>query len=260
MEPAFDSLDAYRKLEESGMPEPQAGAAVEVVKDAMRNLVTKEYLTAELDRRFGEVDKRFAEVDQRFTELKSDVDKGFAEMGRTQAWGFVCMGALIIAVASLLFAALQYFDREAPAARPVYYLGEPPAPPPALEPGAPRAAIPRPRTPRAGMRTRVPRVAGFERGRGFWLGLQALQNVGQSSVLHQAHRVAGGYEKSSLENTQEIHAQQDMRESLVKIKHATLRMAIEQGNSVAGLSCHDTIVRQSHGRRGGAEGQVQFCG
>jgi len=169
MEPAFDSLAAYRKLEESGMPEPQAGATVEVVKDAMHNLVTKEYLTAELDRRFGAVDqqfrgvdkqfaavdkqfsdmdKRFGEVDQRFTELKSDVDmrftkletkmgRGFAEMSRTQAWGFVYMGALLVAVASLLFAALQYFDREAPAARPVYYLGEPPAPPPALEPGAP---------------------------------------------------------------------------------------------------------------------------
>jgi len=180
MEPAFDSLGAYRKLEKSGMPEPQAGATVEVVKDAMHNLVTKEYLTAELDRRFGAVDqqfrgvdkqfaavdkqfsdmeKRFGEVDQRFTELKSDVNmrftelksdvdmrftkletkmgRGFAEMGRTQAWGFVYMGALLVAVASLLFAALQYFDREAPAARPVYYLGEPPAPPPALEPGAP---------------------------------------------------------------------------------------------------------------------------
>jgi len=162
MEPAFDSLAAYRKLEESGMPEPQAGAAVEVVKDAMHNLVTKEYLTAELDRRFGavdkqfrsvdkqfsDVDKRFGEVDQRFTELKSDVDmrftkletkmdRGFAEMGRTQAWGFVYMGALFIAVASLLFAALQYFDQEAPTGQPIYYLGEPPAPPPALEPGAP---------------------------------------------------------------------------------------------------------------------------
>ncbi len=155
MEPAFDSLGAYRKLEESGMPEPQADATVEVVKDAMRNLVTKEYLTAELDRRFDAVDKRFGEVDQQFTavdrqfaEFKSDVnmrftkletkmDKGFAEMGRTQAWGFVYMGALFIAVASLLFAALQYFDGEAAAARPVYYLGEPPPPLRALEPALP---------------------------------------------------------------------------------------------------------------------------
>ena len=37
------------------MPEPQAGAVVEVVNDAMKELVTKEFLTAELDRRFGEV-------------------------------------------------------------------------------------------------------------------------------------------------------------------------------------------------------------
>ncbi len=46
MSAILDTLAASRKLEESGMPEPQADAVVEVVKDAMNDLVTKEHLTA----------------------------------------------------------------------------------------------------------------------------------------------------------------------------------------------------------------------
>ena len=85
MEQALDTLAASRKLGESGMPGRQADAVVEVVNDAMKNLVTKEFLTAELDRRFGDLDKRlsaefaavgkrFAAVDERF----AGVDKQFA--------------------------------------------------------------------------------------------------------------------------------------------------------------------------------------
>jgi len=108
MQQAFDSLDAYRRLEESGMPEPQAGATVEVVKDAMQDLVTKQFFTTELDRRFGTVDSRldamdrrfdamdgrldamdrrfdamdgrFTEMDEKFTELKIDVTRDFASL------------------------------------------------------------------------------------------------------------------------------------------------------------------------------------
>jgi len=78
MEQAFDSLAAYRKLEQSGMPEPQVDATVEVVKDVMQNLVAKEYLTAELDRRFGKVDERFGVMSERFGEM----DRRFGEMDR----------------------------------------------------------------------------------------------------------------------------------------------------------------------------------
>lgn len=46
---------------------------MEVVNDAMKNLVTKEYLTAELDRRFGAVDKRFTKMDAK-------MEVGFASM------------------------------------------------------------------------------------------------------------------------------------------------------------------------------------
>ncbi len=151
MDKAFDSLGAYRKLEESGMPGPRAGATVEVVKDAMQNLVTKEYLTAELGRRFGAVDKQFAAVDRQFTESKSGVDKqfaefksdvnmrftkletkmdkGFAELGRRQAWGFVYMSVFFIGLATLFLTAQQYFDGEPAAVQPIYYFGEPPPPP-----------------------------------------------------------------------------------------------------------------------------------
>ncbi len=120
MDKAFDSLAAYRKLGESGMPEPQATATVEVVSDAMRNLVTKEYLTAELDRRFAKVDERFAKV-----------DAGFMEMGRRQAWGFVYMSVFFIGLATLFLTAQQHFVGRA-AGQPVYSV-EPDAPPAASD-------------------------------------------------------------------------------------------------------------------------------
>ena len=132
MDVKLDTLASSRKLEETGMPGPQAGAVVEIVNDAMKDLVTKEYLTVELDRRFSRVGQRFAKVDQRFTKLESKVDQrfakleskvdqrftrleaktetAFANLGRSQAWGFFYMSTLTIAVAALLFTALQFFS------------------------------------------------------------------------------------------------------------------------------------------------------
>ncbi len=102
------------------MLEPQAGAVVEVVNDAMKNLVTKEYLKAELDRSFNKFerklerkfDKRFKKIDSNFNELRLSI----AELGKPQAWGFVCMCGFTIAVGALLFAALQFFGTGAAAA------------------------------------------------------------------------------------------------------------------------------------------------
>ncbi len=74
MQQAFDSLGAYRRLEESGMPEPQAGATVEVVKDAMQDLVTKQFFTIELDRRFGPVDGRLDAMDSRLDTMDGRLD------------------------------------------------------------------------------------------------------------------------------------------------------------------------------------------
>ena len=62
---------------------------MEVVNDAMKNLVTKEYLTAELDRRFGAVDKQFGAVDKQF----ANVDKRFTKMDAKMEVGFASMRA-----------------------------------------------------------------------------------------------------------------------------------------------------------------------
>ena len=84
MDAMLDTLAASRKLENSGMPGKQAESVVEVMSDAMQNLVTKEYLTAELDRRFGAVDKRFTEMkygmDKRFSNIESGMDKRFSNI------------------------------------------------------------------------------------------------------------------------------------------------------------------------------------
>ena len=132
MDKAFDSLGAYRKLEGSGMPGPRATATVEVVKDAMQNLVTKEYLTAELDRRFGAVDRQFTEfksdVNMRFTKLETKMDKGFAEMGGRRALGFFHMSVFFIGLATLFLAARQRFNGRVAVGPPEYSVE--PGPPP----------------------------------------------------------------------------------------------------------------------------------
>ena len=82
------------------MPEPQAGAVVEVVNDAMKDLVTKEYLTAELDRRFGKfesaMDKRFGAVNTEFAKVREDAAKSHKSIV-----GFM-MGSTLAIILSLL--------------------------------------------------------------------------------------------------------------------------------------------------------------
>ena len=84
MDAMLDTLAAGRKLENSGMPGKQAESIVEVMSDAMQNLVTKEYLTTELDRRFGAVDKRVSTIesgmDMRFSKMESGMDKRFSKI------------------------------------------------------------------------------------------------------------------------------------------------------------------------------------
>ncbi len=112
MDAKLDTLASSRKLEKSGMPRPQAEAAVEVVNDAMQNLVTKKHFNAELDRRFAKVDQRFtrleSKVDQRFTRLEAKFETAVANLGRSQAWGFVSICGITIAAWALLFTALQF--------------------------------------------------------------------------------------------------------------------------------------------------------
>ena len=166
MDAMLDTLAASRKLEESGMPEPQAGVVVEVVNDAMKNLVTKECLKVELDRRFskserkiermidrkfderfGEVDgkfgqmegkfeqmdakfekidgkfekidEKFEKIDEKFDKMNANINElrlSIADLGKSQAWGFVYVCGITVAVAALLFSALQFFGTGAAAA------------------------------------------------------------------------------------------------------------------------------------------------
>ncbi len=115
MSAILDTLAASRKLEESGMPEPQSDAVVEVVNDAMNDLVTKEYLTAELGRRFGktdkcftdmksDIDKRFGKMDKRITKLESKVDTGFAGMREDMAKSHKSIVTSMLVVTLAIFA------------------------------------------------------------------------------------------------------------------------------------------------------------
>ena len=130
MDAKLDTLATSRKLKETGMPAPQAEAVIEIVNDAMTDLVTKEYLTVELGRSFNEferkLDKRFAKVDAKFDKVDERFDKvnekfvkldagindlklSIAELGKSQAWGFVSIFGITIAAGALLFTALQFF-------------------------------------------------------------------------------------------------------------------------------------------------------
>ena len=117
------------------MPDGQAGATVEVVKDSMQNFVTKEYFSAELERRFHA-------VDERFTKLEAKLDTSVAELGKSQARGLLAMSAINIAIASLLFAALQFFGVGATAGAGSF--AEPATPPPAFESETPESSNPSP--------------------------------------------------------------------------------------------------------------------
>ena len=50
------------------------------MEQALDTLVTKEYLTAELDRRFGTKDKWTDDMDKQCTRLESKMDEGFASL------------------------------------------------------------------------------------------------------------------------------------------------------------------------------------
>ncbi|MYI01286.1 MAG: hypothetical protein F4122_01765 [Gammaproteobacteria bacterium] len=65
------------------------------MNDAMKELVTKEFLTAELDRRFGKfeskMDKRFGAVDKEFAKVREDAAKSHKTLV-----GFMMSSTLVI--------------------------------------------------------------------------------------------------------------------------------------------------------------------
>ena len=74
----FDPIRAVRKLRDNGVPEPQAEATVEVVRDATSDLATKADLSAleaRMEARFdlfeARMEARFAEAEARFAEAEA---------------------------------------------------------------------------------------------------------------------------------------------------------------------------------------------
>ena len=90
---AFDTLQYASRLKAAGVPEQQAEVQAELMAEAfvfnMDALVTRDYLDACLDARFGEfekrldarIDKKFERVDARFAKIDerfSNIDAKFA--------------------------------------------------------------------------------------------------------------------------------------------------------------------------------------
>ncbi len=86
MNQALDTLAASRKLQDVGMQGPHAEAVVEVVNDAMKNLVTKDQLKAELDQSFQaferKLEKRFTKIDDRFEAMDAKFEAKFNEVNK----------------------------------------------------------------------------------------------------------------------------------------------------------------------------------
>lgn len=78
---AFDSLRYARRLQEVGMPEPQADVLAELMVEAFgfyaNNILTKDHFEAVLDARF---DRRFTSLECRIGRLEERMDSVDASM------------------------------------------------------------------------------------------------------------------------------------------------------------------------------------
>jgi hypothetical protein len=102
---AFDTLKATRRLKEAGFSETQAEAQAELMAEAfifnMDAIVTRDYLEACLDARFGKSDARveaqFANhetsVDKRFTQLEARMEQQFAAVDTSMEQRFAAVNA-----------------------------------------------------------------------------------------------------------------------------------------------------------------------
>ena len=117
MQPAFDTLSAFRKLEQARVPKAQAEATIEVMNDATTYLVTKEYLTAELgrlmtklDERFDKIDERFARIDERFGKVEKSITgldaKHETNLARSQKFMMATILGTSLTIVAMQFATL----------------------------------------------------------------------------------------------------------------------------------------------------------
>ena len=110
MQPAFDTLSAFRKLEQARVPKAQAEATIEVMNDATTYLVTKEYLTVELGRLMTKLDERFDKIDERFGKVEksiTDLDaKHETNLARSQKFMMATILGTSLTIVAMQFATL----------------------------------------------------------------------------------------------------------------------------------------------------------
>ena len=86
----FDSLNMMKRLRGTGLTEEQSEAIIDVTRDALAQLATKEDVEQAIERgiqgldpKFAYIDKRFADIDQRFADIDqrfADIDQRFVQM------------------------------------------------------------------------------------------------------------------------------------------------------------------------------------
>ncbi len=110
MQPAFDTLSAFRKLEQARVPKAQAEATIEVMNDATTYLVTKEYLTAELGRLMTRLDERFDKIDERFGKVEKSITgldaKHETNLARSQKFMMATILGTSLTIVAMQFATL----------------------------------------------------------------------------------------------------------------------------------------------------------
>ena len=81
----FDVREAERKLKDAGASQELAEATADLMSRAVLSnldaLVTKDYLDARLDARFGQLDVKFRDVDARFEIMEARFDQLRTEIG-----------------------------------------------------------------------------------------------------------------------------------------------------------------------------------
>lgn len=74
----FDSLNMMKRLRSTGLTEEQSVAIIDVARDALANVATKDDVEEAVQRGLHGLDPRFVSIDQRF----SDIDRRFADIDR----------------------------------------------------------------------------------------------------------------------------------------------------------------------------------
>jgi hypothetical protein len=93
----FDTLSYFERLTAAGVPEPQAKAQIDVMRDIVeaKHLEQKPVTEMYLDLRIKEVEAQIKKVDLRLSETKAEIIKWMASM-------LVAQAAVVAALVKLL--------------------------------------------------------------------------------------------------------------------------------------------------------------